>query len=87
MQLLISDYAQNSIAQAAADLQARLESETGYCYSVQQIEAILLSCLDSLIEDWASDAYEHCTRPAPHGYSQTEFERLLRRLPTQPQCN
>ena len=49
MQLLISDYAQNSIAQAAAALQARLESETGYCYSVQQIEAILLSCLDSLI--------------------------------------
>ena len=87
MQLMISDDAQTSIATAALQLADHLYRETGDRYASADIERILCRCLDALVDDWASDAFEHVTRPAPHGYSQTEFDRLLRRLPPQPPCN
>lgn len=80
MQLELTDNAQNSIATAAAQLTYHLHSETGDSYSPKQIEQILWRCLESVAEDWATDAYEHCTRPRPYGHSQNEFDRLLQRI-------
>lgn len=80
MQLMISDHAAKSIATAAHDLQQRLLRESGEEYSIESIEKILLACLGSVVDDWSLDCYEHCTRPQPYGWSQTEFNRQLSKV-------
>lgn len=80
MQLMISDHATESIRLAAQDLQQRLLSEADAEYSIENLQKILLRCLDSLVDDWCADAVEHCTRAYPYGWSQTEFDRLLQTL-------
>lgn len=84
MQLMISDYAQESIALAAADLQQRLRNEAQAEYSIEDLQKILLACLGSVVDDWCADCYEHCTRPHPYGWSQTEFDNRLQPLKSTP---
>lgn len=77
----ITDTAVESLHQAAEKLQAHYLSEEGYCYPLEKLLEVLMTWLESSIEELADDAAFHvATGRNDYAFNRGRFEKAMNTL-------